>query len=105
MIEAEHARTVRVPAPLATVWNELSPLDRLMRQVPEVAWFKLEPDGRSAQISTNLAWGPIDWKLAQVSVAESEPPHRFQWRGQVRSLRLDFEGTFELSPAPAGDGT
>lgn len=105
MIEADHTRSVRVQAPPATVWEELSPLERLMRQIPEVANVHLEPDGRTAQISTRLAWGPLNWKIANVMVAESTPPHHLQWRAHAPALRLEFEGTFHLAPAPTRDGT
>ena len=105
MVEAEHTRTVRVRAPIETVWNELNPLDRLIRNMPEVAAFKLEPDGRSIEFSTRLSWGPIGWKIARASLAEAAPPHRLTWRGEAPSLQADFEGTFELAPAPSGTET
>lgn len=105
MLEAEYSRTVRVRAPLAAVWDELSPLDRLLRQMPEVARLTVRPDGRTVQVSTGLSWGPLDWKLADASVVESVPPHRLQFRARAPRLRLDFDGTFELARAPSGEET
>lgn len=105
MLEAEHTRTVRARASQARVWEELSTLDRLMRQIPEIAYFRLEPDGRTAQVSTRLTWGPIDWRFGTAALVESMPTHHLRWRSHAPSLQLEFEGTFELTPAPAGDET
>jgi len=105
MVEVDHTRSVRVRAPLELVWNELSPLDRVIRQIPEVAYFKVQPDGRSLELSTRLSWGPLNWKFARATVAEAAAPRLMQWRGHAPSLQLDFEGTFELQPVPNGDDT
>lgn len=105
MIEADHTRSVRVAAPIDMVWDELGSLDRLMKQIPEVAYVRLEPDGRTAHITTSLAWGPISWKFANVSLAVSRPPHQLQWCVHASSLQLDFEGTFDLAPAAVRNET
>ena len=105
MLEADHTRSVRVQAPIAMVWDELSSLDRLMKQIPEVAHFRLEGDGRSAQISTGLTWGPLKWKLATATLEGSDPPRHLEWRSLAPALRLDFEGSFDLAPTAAGDAT
>ena len=105
MLEAEHSRSVRVRAPLPLVWDELGSLDRVMKQVPEVGYFQLEPDGRTAAISAKLAWGPLDWKFGQVSLAESEPPHHLTWTARAPRLQLTFEGTFDLAPAAIPEET
>lgn len=98
MIEADHARTVRVRAPVATVWDELCTLDRLVKQIPEISSFEPTGDGRTAKVSLRLGWGPISWKFGRASVAETTAMQRMRWQAEVPSLRLDFTGHFELAP-------
>ena len=105
MLEADHTRSVRVQAPIHMVWDELQPLERLMRQIPEVAYFQVESDGRTAQVSTRLGWGPLNWRFASVTLEESDPPRHLEWRSSSPALRLDFQGVFELSPAARVDET
>lgn len=105
MLEADHTRSVRVQAPIAMVWGEIDSLERLMRQVPEVAYFRVESDGRTAHVSTRLGWGPLNWRFASVTLEKADPPHHLEWRSSAAALRLDFQGVFQLSRAPRVDET
>jgi hypothetical protein len=105
MFEADHETTVRVRAPITGVWEELCSIDRLLARIPEIAYFKVEPDGQRARISTRLAWGPVRWKVGTAGLLEATPPHRLHWGCRAPSLEVDFEGTFELTRAGTEDET
>jgi carbon monoxide dehydrogenase subunit G len=100
VLEVKNDVRVRVVAPVAAVWDELSPLDQLLRHIPEVENFTMEPDGSRGRVCACLSWGPLASRLeGDIEVVEARPPNRLRIAGAFPSLRLQLDGTFDVSAA------
>jgi uncharacterized membrane protein len=95
----------RVEAPADTLWEELWPLDHLLENVRTISSFEVSPDGRRASASGGLAQWPVMWREATgtAEVVEALTAEVLRWSMVIPSPELEFEGTFELTPAGAGE--
>jgi carbon monoxide dehydrogenase subunit G len=98
--ELNDAVTVRTPAPVAAVWEELSTLDRLLGHLPGIASVVLGGDGTTGSFTFFLSRLGRVWKRveASASLIEVAGPRLLRWRVETPSLEFEFDGTFELEP-------
>jgi hypothetical protein len=96
---------VRTEAPVQAVWDEISPLDHLLENVPTVVSWECDGAGTRATIVGWFARRPRVWSslTGTAEVTEAMEPERLRWMTTVPSLELTSEGTFELTPLGLGE--
>jgi carbon monoxide dehydrogenase subunit G len=107
MNEVSYEVTVRIEAPVDTVWDEVSTLDRLLGHVPAISSVQLGADGMTGSFTFVLSRLGRLWKRLETRavVTEVTPPRSLQWRLETPSLEWEFVGTFELSPVGTDETT
>jgi carbon monoxide dehydrogenase subunit G len=98
-MELEVHRHERIMAPLQLVWEEMDSLEQILAKSPQIPEYDIVPGGKRAQGSTNLAWGPLKWKVdIDAEITELLPLQRLAFSLDGPSLEVHYIGTLDLVP-------
>ena len=103
-MELEVHRHERIMAPLQLVWEEMDSLEQILAKSPQISTYDIVPGGQRAHGSSNLAWGPLKWKVdIEAQITDLVPRQRLVFVFDGPSLEVRYQGTLEVLSVGEGE--
>ena len=106
VLERSYERTVRIKAPLLTLYGEMDSVEALARFLPHVDGLEPDPDPRMAGCFGAGAIGPLSYRLTgTLELERIDPPNGLWLRLRASNLPIELEGRFGFTPSAAEETT
>jgi hypothetical protein len=97
-VESSYERTVRVQAPVNGLYREVDSIHRLARFIAQIDSHLPGANDDYGMCRASFFFGPLAYQVdGDIAVERVLPPHCLAVALRVPTLRLELDGTFDLS--------